>query len=344
MIVQGNNPQDSTRPRIIVKFDNQKLLNDSVFLRLDQKKDSNASVPTLIRRSGAAEKSSVIGNPDTTSVCTKGKIAAVTFHDSGNLILEGDFGRNEGFPGKFIEANNDIYNRNFSALIKNLKDGEPLSERPINNDWVIAIIMVCLYLFSLLNITSKSMRPELTRFFLFRGINDPGSRDMSLLFNWQSTLLNLISFLIIGLFLFCIIVWYEIVPERIPEILLWFICSGATIISITTRHIICTITGNMSGRKDIFNDYILNVYRSYRFSSLVLFILVILILYTETFAPPVYFITGGILTGSIYLFRVTRLLINFLRQDISVFYLILYLCALEILPVLISLKYFSGLV
>jgi hypothetical protein len=45
-----------------------------------------------------------------------------------------------------------------------------------------------------------------------------------------------------------------------------------------------------------------------------------------------------------YLIRVIRLIIIFLNRNISIFYLILYLCALEILPVLIVIKYFTGLV
>ena len=55
-------------------------------------------------------------------------------------------------------------------------------------------------------------------------------------------------------------------------------------------------------------------------------------------------IAGIIIIGLMYLIRVVRLLIIFLNRNISIFYLILYLCALEILPGLIIVKYFTGLV
>ncbi len=341
MIVQGSNVQDSVRPKIVIRVDNLKLINDSVFLRLDQKKDASSfnSTPPAATRQAVAIRSK---DPDTTSVCPKGSFAGVTFYNSGSFILKDDFGVNEGFPGKFIEKNNELYNTTLSALIRDLKEGGELPARQVHYDWIIGIVLVCAYLYSLLKSTSKSMRPELTRFFYFRGINDPGSRDMNLLFNWQSTILNLISFLIISLFLFCAAAWYDFVPKGIPEILFWFICFGAVIISVTMRHLVCAITGSLSGRRDLFNEYILNVYRSYRFSSYILFILVVLIVYTVFLPPPVYFMTGVIFLAIIYLFRVTRLLLIFLKQDISVFYLILYLCALEILPVLISLRYLTG--
>ncbi len=343
MIIQGSSVQDTLKPKVVIRVDNLKLLNDSIFLRLDQKKDpSSFAAPRTVRsRQDLAVPEPA--NTDTTSVSSRGAVASVTFHDSGLFILSDDFGTNKGFPEQFIRQNNEIYNRTFTALIRNLREGEELPDRPVHSDWIIGIVLVCAYLYSLLKSTSKSMMPELTRFFLFRGISDPASRDMSLLFNWQATLLNLISFIIIGLFLFCVAAWYEFIPEGIPGIIFWLICFGAVVVSVTLRHIVCTITGNLSGKRDLFNEYILNVYRSYRYSSLILFLLVILILYTEFFSPPAFFMTGVILTAIIYIFRITRLLRCFLKQDISIFYLILYLCALEILPVLILLRYFEGL-
>ncbi len=53
---------------------------------------------------------------------------------------------------------------------------------------------------------------------------------------------------------------------------------------------------------------------------------------------------GIIVLGILYLIRVLRLFVIFINRNISILYLILYLCALEILPILISVKYISGLV
>ena len=74
------------------------------------------------------------------------------------------------------------------------------------------------------------MLPGVTRFFLFRGINDPSSRDIGGLFNWQSTILNLISFLIIGLFAYCAASYYDLIPSGISGIIFWLISVGIIII------------------------------------------------------------------------------------------------------------------
>jgi hypothetical protein len=102
--------------------------------------------------------------------------------------------------------------------------------------------------------------------------------------------------------------------------------------------------GRLSGEADVFNEYLIATYMSYRFSSIFLSIIVILITYTVFIPQKIWLITGLIVMIIFYVFRVSRLFLIFMKRDISILYLILYLCALEILPVLILLRYFSGLV
>ncbi len=54
----------------------------------------------------------------------------------------------------------------------------------------------------------------MTRFMLFRGINESTSRNIGSLFTWQSTILNFVSFMVIGLFGFCAAEWYDFIPAR----------------------------------------------------------------------------------------------------------------------------------
>jgi tryptophan-rich sensory protein len=119
---------------------------------------------------------------------------------------------------------------------------------------------------------------------------------------------------------------------------------GITIVAVTIRHIICVIVGKASGEEEAFVEYLQGVYQSYRFSALMLFLIMVLMFYSPLFTDKIYFTSGIIIIGLLYFIRIIRLLIIFLKRNISLFYLILYLCALEILPVLISVKYFSGLV
>ncbi len=312
-------------------------INDSVFRKKRFSNNHN------IRKD--IDTSSLTGQGvDTTSVCSRNSIADITFYDTGNFIRKMNSSVPDQFPYVFIEKNRKIESESRTILLKHLKQGQDLPSRPLHNDWIIGIVLFAAFLYLLIRTTSKSLIPDVYRFFLFRGINDPSSRDIGGLFHWQSTILNLISFLILAVFAYSAASYYNLFPSGISGILLWLISFGVIVTAVTLRHIVCIITGNISGENEVFREYLLGIYQFYRFSALLMFVIVILISYTTILPLQVTIISGIVVLGIMYLIRVIRLMIIFLNRNISIFYLILYLCALEILPVVICVKYFTGLV
>ena len=281
---------------------------------------------------------------DTTSVCTRNSIADVTFYDSNNVVFKIASETYKQVPFIFTEKVQLQQSEEKAFLIKQLRSGDDLPARPLHTDWMIIIILIAALLYSLIKATSKRVMPDFEKFFLFRGINDPGSRDKGGLFQWQSTILNLSSFLITGLFGYLAASYFDFIPAGFRGFIIWLIALGIISLAITLRHLVCVITGAASGQREIFRQYLLGIYQSYRFGALFLFIIIILIAYTRILPVGGFIISGIIVVGMMYLIRIIRLLIIFLNRNISIFYLILYLCALEILPVLIVIKYFTGLV
>jgi hypothetical protein len=244
----------------------------------------------------------------------------------------------------FIEKNKQLQAENQTVLINSLKPGIELPSQPLHTDWMLVVIIVAAFLFSLVRQSGGNISSGFSRFFLFRGINESKSRESSALFHWQSTVLNLVSFLIIGLFGYSVVAYYELIPEGFKGVYIWLIIMGIISIAVTLRHIICLLTGAASDATDVFREYLLSIYQSYRFSAVFLGIIIILISYTRISEPGNLIIAGIVIAAIVYLIRVIRLLVIFINRSISILYLILYLCALEILPVLIIAKYFTGLV
>lgn len=280
---------------------------------------------------------------DTTSVCLRNTFSGVTFYDPSCFILKGKESTLESFPFVFIEKNQQLKTETGIRLAKKLKDGETLPSVPFHTDWVFIILFASAFLYSILRAFSKRSIPDLPRFFFFRGIGDPASRDAGELFDWQSTLFNLATFLNIALFVYYAAISYELITGTISGIIFWIISSGVIIVSITLRHIICFIMGRISESGEAFDEYMKFVYLAYRYSGIVLFIIVVLISFTSIFSVR-FLINTGIFTFSLfYLIRIIRLFLIFMHRNLSVLYFILYLCALEFLPVVISVKYFTGL-
>jgi hypothetical protein len=287
-------------------------------------------------------KTEISSPADSDTICFRNPVTDITFLDSLNIISSGQLYRTGKFPYSFIEQNTGRQEKARAALVSHLRPGQELPSKQFHNDWFLLIFLIAAFLYSVIRTTSKTMLPEVARFLFFRGINDPSSRDIGGLFNWQATLLNLISFLNIGLFFYYAAQWYDSIPSNIPGYLAWLIIVGALILVVTIRHLLCTITGNASDQQETFREYLLAIYQSHRLSGIVLFIIVILISYTRVFQVKLLIEAGFITLLLMYFIRAIRLLLIFINRNISIFYLILYLCSLEILPFLVLIKYSFG--
>jgi hypothetical protein len=290
------------------------------------------------------QENPVPGNIDTISVCRRNSIEDVTFYDSTSIIYRIEPARPDNFPYIFLKKNSLIADARKAALIKHLRQGSNILERPLHDDWIILIILTVTLLFALIRKSSANMLQGAERFFLFRGVNDSSTKDTGGLFSWESTIKNLVSFFIMGLFGYSAASYYDIIPSAFPGIISWIISVAIIIAAVTLRHIICILIGAVSDERDVFSEYLLGVYQFYRFSAIFIFVLSLLLSYTTIFSLKSLFAVGIIVIATLYLMRVIRLFIIFINKNISLFYFILYLCALEILPVMMAVKYISGLV
>jgi hypothetical protein len=281
---------------------------------------------------------------DTAAVCVRNSISDITFYDPANVVTKINHASLNGFPYLFLEKSGQTEARAVAALTAHLKSGTPLAQDPLHSDWILGIILLCILLFSAIRDTTKKIGTGAARFFLFKGIKDLASRESQGLLSGYSQILNLISMFVAGLFAYYLAAYYGVIPSGVKGILTWLVCSGVVMIALILRNVVCSITGFMSGEGAVFREYLSGVYSFYRFSAIVLLVLMILISYTRFIEAKAFLMTGLVTVAVMYLFRVFKLLIIFLNRSISIFYLVLYLCALEILPVLISVKFFTGLV
>lgn len=341
-MLPGTVTQDTIRPGIVIRIDPGKLIPDSVFKRLDE-------VPDHIRIADSVRKAQKVRSltekpvADTTSLSRKSFLATFWYSDSSSKTINPFSELTRQFPFQPVRKEVIPATGNAMVIIRPLKEGMALPVKPLHSDWITSLILLAALLWLTIKLTTKSILPEFRKFILFRGINESSSRDISSLFYWQSTVLNLVSFLALALFIYCSVSIKGLVPQGFAQPLFFPILIGIIIIGITSRHLICIATGNLSGQKEIFNEYLLTVYQSYRFSSIIIYLLTILMLYS-TAGPSMTFINIGILIlGFFYLLRIFRLFLIFLKRNISLLYLFLYLCCLEILPILIISKYLSGL-
>jgi hypothetical protein len=283
-------------------------------------------------------------NTDTTSVCRRCSVCDITFYDPANPVTQIVAPYTDRFPFLFIEKNRALSKEAREMTVRHLRPGNELQLAPLHEDWIIIVLLITVSLFAIIRKSATNLMHGIERYFLFRGINDPASRDSLGIFTWESTIKNLLSFLVLGMFIYSAATYYDLIPAPISGVIFWLISVAFVIAAVTVRHISCLITGSVSGERELFSEYIVSIYQFYRFSAIVIFVLTIIMIYTTVVPVRTCLIAGLATMGALYVLRILHLTLIFINKGVSLFYLILYLCVLEILPVVISVKYISGFI
>jgi hypothetical protein len=116
------------------------------------------------------------------------------------------------------------------------------------------------------------------------------------------------------------------------------VLAGAFLAALLLRHLTSMVLAEITGLKSLFREYMNIVYNTWFASSLFLFILNLLILFAPIENTSLFILSGAIVISIFLIVRALRLLAIFSERRVSVVYFILYLCALEVLPVLVFLK------
>lgn len=340
----GSDIQDSIKPGLVVRINTQTLINDSVFRNIDRHLDSVVEAPPRKRRiSGTtvSEITAVEVPADTTAVCSRNIVADITFSDSSSFtaFLSPAF-RNE-LPW-FVAEKLHNENRRETVVIRDLREGKGLPGSLFGNDWIIIVMFFTALIAGLIRNTNRSLLPGLPAFFLFKGTGDASSRDTGILFRWQTILLNFVSLLTIALFIYCISEYYGFIPG-IQPLLFWFLIFLSLSVLVILRHFIISVISFVSEQREIFSEYLVTIYQSYNYLGFILFLIIVILAYSPLPAQQALLTIGIISFAILYVIRAARLFIIFIKRGVSTFYLILYLCALEILPVLVFWKYLTSL-
>ncbi len=251
--------QDTLKMQIRQVHDTVTLRHDSLTFRPDtlSAPDSlKVRKDTVKHLTTPARRQMKVHITDTTSVCTKNITWDFIYYNKENSVSNPGLNPVHSFPFWYIDTLQKKRADEKTSLLTHLHQGEKLPVQTLHNDWILLLIIGLALLYSVVRSSSTRLFRNISRFILFQGINSISSRDINGLFTWQSTVLNLVSFTILGLFSFMALVFYKITMPVALKPFLWLISTGVIIAGVTFRHFICTLTGNISGQKDVFREYL----------------------------------------------------------------------------------------
>jgi len=280
---------------------------------------------------------------DTVSVSRRNPFGEIIFPDSASGKIPFLSDHSIYFPFSLIGKSESKEYLNDGIITSDLREGRSIERQPFNDDWIIVIVLAAAFIYSTLSSFPGRLFHNVKTFLFFKGVGDPSSRERGAFFQWQTILINIVSFSCAALFAYCTAEFYHFYPFGISGIVLWIIFFGMILLTVLIRHLICILLSGITGERAVFGEYCATVYQFWYITGFILFLLTVLIIYT-TFPAPQILLYAGLFAGSVaYLMRILRLFFIFLKCNISIFYLILYLCALEFLPVLVVLRYLTDL-
>lgn len=219
-------------------------------------------------------------------------------------------------------------------------EGEPRPRQVVNTDVGFIILSLSLLLITLLTVFGRRSILGGLSSISFRRHEETVPAGTSEVFSWPPIIRNIFTVLNVSLFAATAL----LVPGLADSDLfggsagLTAVLAGSFLAALLIRHLTSMVLAGITGLKNLFREYMNVVYNIWFACSAFLFVLNGIILFAKLNNTLPLIITGFILVAILLLVRVLRLFSIFHERHITIFYFLLYLCALEVLPVLVTLK------
>ena len=167
--------------------------------------------------------------------------------------------------------------------------------------------------------------------------------DNSLLQNQLSRILYLFYFLNIAFLLFYTELKLGLSPYELQAGPLYLFNLALLMGIFLGRLILINITGFLFNRVKMMREYLHNIFIFNKLSGLIALPLMFLLVYTRGTLQGLFFIFIIFVLFVIVIMRLIRGLVFSYKKEVLFFYMFLYLCALEIAPLVLLYKWLEGI-
>ncbi|HIA36350.1 MAG TPA: DUF4271 domain-containing protein [Flavobacteriales bacterium] len=225
----------------------------------------------------------------------------------------------------------------------------PNSEDPLEPyinypDWILPLLVLVFMVLVWVRIYHNKRAKLLVKAFISRLYIVHMLRESDSLMVGLSIALNFVFVVVLSLFLFLVIIYYQVNIPFSDVINPIFIFSGALVLLYAGKTFVLWFLGVIFNEGEKFYEYIFHVFLFNKILGIFLLPVVIGISYSKIGAQYLIY-TGIFLIIIIYLYRIYRGVIVCTREaNLSKYYIFLYLCTLEILPMALIARFVSSAV
>jgi len=238
-------------------------------------------------------------------------------------------------PGKPIYEINNPKIKLFETTEVN-GEIQPLLRNFENKDWLGGIFLLLIIAILLIRkLSNKFFQLLFDSMFNFR-LSAKMYDNRNILLRRVSLVLDIISLIVFSILIYLAIKHFELVKGFEYKNYLLAIILGISIFYALFRYIILSFTGYLFQIKEIFSEYLHHTFVINKISALILLPLLIIFIYiVPDIKEYILYLAVIVFFASVIVKAGWGLkIIN--KKDVGIFYLILYLCTLEILPLLLG--------
>ncbi|MBN2348248.1 MAG: DUF4271 domain-containing protein [Bacteroidales bacterium] len=287
-----------------------------------------------------ALKSDIVIDVDTISSAVKKEIAI-----KGDNLLE------TNFLQVFLSKDNiqykipdKIYLEKQVNRQQNIIDLNTNNPKVKSADWPLGLIILCILIIIWIGKISKGfirsiMNSIASYQFTFRLF-----KEKNIIQKQLSAILNVIYVITISVFFYLLLEYYQLKIFDFSGLSAYLIIFLAVAFFLLARYTVLKITGFLFNKIELFNEYLHTIFLLNKNIGIFLLPVIIALIYVPFSLKNYVIIIGIILIFFGIILRIFRGFQIILKKDVLIFYLILYLCTLEILPLLLGYKFLNSLI
>lgn len=204
-----------------------------------------------------------------------------------------------------------------------------------NPDWLVGVLVLAFILFGTVRLIFNKYLGQLFQSLINYSTFQRMFRERYFNFLHASFRLDIIFNLILSLFAYQFFATYKINFGFNQTFTVYLACLGLVAGYFFAKQILYRFIGLLTESGPEVQEYLFSIKVHNRILGLILLTVTAVLAFVPMAQPELLLYGGLLIIGVFYLFSLGRGMKIFLKKHFSVFYLILYLCTLEFLPLLL---------
>lgn len=209
-------------------------------------------------------------------------------------------------------------------------------------DWLLGILLLSFFFFTGIRFFSGKAITNFFRAAASYQLSIKIFSDSTLFLQRISFLLNILFILNAGIFVYYLATDIPVLRINYKDFQIFLIGLGFTFILYTGKFIVVKFIGFSLNLMAETNEYLKNIFLFNKIFGLIVFPLLVAHPFIDIKYRFIFIYAGIFIFVLLFILRIFRGIVISVKNKFSIFYIILYLCTLEILPVLIFYKLYNS--